>query len=101
MKIYQAVFLATWLFGAAYIGSNCWLLRRLRQHSPATYSEYQQLSSLGRSSFIISLVTGENPAASDLPMAYLPLTLSRLFLGLSGLGFIALVASLVALNETP
>jgi hypothetical protein len=101
MKIYQTIFLATWLFGAAYIGSNRWLLRRLRQHSPAAYGEYQQLSPLARSSFIISLVTGENPAASGLPRAYLPLTLSRLFLGLSALGFIAFVASLVALNEAP
>ena len=101
MKVYQAAFLITWLLGALYIGSNRFLLWRLRKFAPALHAEYQRHGSLGRSSFLLSLITAENPSGAKVEQARLPLTLSRLFLGLTVLALLAFVAALVLVDEAP
>jgi hypothetical protein len=101
MKIYQIAFLITWIVGLFYIGSNRFLLWRLRKFAPALHDKYQGQGSLGRSAFLLSLITGEDRSAAQVQQASLPLTLSRLFLGLTVLAFFAFVATLIFVNEAP
>ena len=97
MQIPQLIFLITWLLFAGYIFCNQMLLSRLRSADPGLYSTYQELDSLSRSGFVLSLVSGESPyqeAIVSIPPVAKVLQLSRFFFGAGLISFLAFIASL-------